>query len=109
MGAPRLPWNVSPTWLRSESSGSLSRTVIWVPAGIVTFLGAGGGGGGVMACTGGWAIPASAGELLCASTGSSATLRWALVLTGRSIDAVFVGRLLSRFGWRVAIVDCSGM
>ena len=46
IGSLSEPWKVSPTWLRSESSGLSSRMVNCVPAGIVTFLGGAGGGGG---------------------------------------------------------------
>src|ERR1035437_738105 len=49
------PWNVSPIWFRSESSGLSSRTVSCVPAGMVTFFGGTGGcgGGGDVCSTGG--------------------------------------------------------
>src|SRR5271166_2394519 len=53
IGALSEPWKVSPTWLRSESRGSLSRTVSCVPAGMVTFCGGGGGGEGGGGCTAG--------------------------------------------------------
>src|SRR5579875_1361987 len=51
MGALSDPLKLSPTLLRSESRGSLSRTESCVPAGMVTFCGGGGGRGGAGGCT----------------------------------------------------------